>query len=115
MQPWTSAALAICTLVSACGDGAAQAPRPVSANEAAAALQAIAAAGGHVSTGSARSSVNAASPTQCNAPGTQFVEARVGKVSDAERGGSVCLNRSRGWDKWISASVKLPPGLAAAS
>jgi len=30
------------------------------------------------------------------------------------RGGSVCLNRFRGWDKWISASVMLRPGLAAA-
>jgi len=31
-----------------------------------------------------------------------------------DRGGSVCLNRFRGWDKWISASVMLRPGLAAA-
>ena len=31
------------------------------------------------------------------------------------RGGSVCLNRFRGLDKWISASVRLRPGLAAAS
>ena len=30
------------------------------------------------------------------------------------RGGSVSLNRFRGWDKWISASVMLRPGLAAA-
>ncbi len=31
-----------------------------------------------------------------------------------ERGGSVGQNRFRGWDKWISASVMLQPGLAAA-
>lgn len=31
-----------------------------------------------------------------------------------DRGGSVCLNRFRGLDKWISASVMLRPGLAAA-
>jgi para-nitrobenzyl esterase len=30
------------------------------------------------------------------------------------RGGSVCLNRFRGLDKWISASVMPRPGLAAA-
>ena len=30
------------------------------------------------------------------------------------RSGSVSLNRFRGWDKWISASVMLRPGLAAA-
>jgi len=30
------------------------------------------------------------------------------------RGGSVSLNGIRGWDKWISASVMPPPGLAAA-
>jgi hypothetical protein len=70
-------------MVSACGDGAAQAP-PVSPRELAGARQAIAAAGGHISTGPAVSGVNAASPTKCNAPGTQFVEARVGTVSDAE-------------------------------
>jgi len=32
----------------------------------------------------------------------------------AARGGSVCLNRFRGLAKWISASVMLRPGLAAA-
>ena len=32
----------------------------------------------------------------------------------AGRSGSVSLNRFRGWDKWISASVMLRPGLAAA-
>jgi hypothetical protein len=79
-------ALAICTVVSACGDGAAQAPQPASASELAAARQAIAAAGGHVSTGVAASGVNASSPTKCNAPGTQFVEARVGMVVDDDGG-----------------------------
>jgi hypothetical protein len=79
-------AFAICTVVSACGDGAAQAPKPASAGELAAARQVVTAAGGHVSTGVAGSGVNAASPTHCNAPGTQFVEARVGTVTDDEGG-----------------------------
>ena len=77
---------AFCTVVSACGDGTAQAPQPPSASELAAARQAIAGAGGHVSNGVAASDVNAASPTKCNAPGTQFVEARVGMVADDEGG-----------------------------
>jgi hypothetical protein len=50
------------------------------------ARQAIAAAGGHVSTGSAATGVNAGSPTTCNSPGARFVEARVGTVVD-EGGG----------------------------
>lgn len=79
-------AFAIFTLVAACGKVAAQAPATASASDLAAARQAIAAAGGHVSTGSAASGVNAGSPTKCNAPGTQFVEARVGTVTDAEGG-----------------------------
>jgi hypothetical protein len=37
-----------------------------------------------------------------------------GKITAEDRGGSVCLNRFRRWDKWISASVMLRPGLAAA-
>ena len=42
----------------------------------------------------------------------------IGEVETGEgsegRSGSVSLNRFRGWDKWISASVMLRPGLAAA-
>jgi len=37
-----------------------------------------------------------------------------GKLVCENRGGSVSLNRLRGLDKWISASVMLRPGLAAA-
>ena len=37
-----------------------------------------------------------------------------GLKTDKVRGGLVSLNRFRGWDKWISASVMLRPGLAAA-
>jgi len=36
------------------------------------------------------------------------------KLWNDQRGGSVSLNRFRGWGKWISASFMLPPGLAAA-
>jgi len=86
MKICAAVAFAICTLVAACGDGAAQAPQAVSASEAAAARQAVAAAGGHVSTGGAVSGVNAGSPAKCNAAGTQFVEARVGTVTDDEGG-----------------------------
>lgn len=86
MKTCTALAFAICTVLSACGDSAAQAPQPASASELAAARQAIAAAGGHVSTGAAASGVNASSPTKCNAPGTQFAEARVGAVADDQGG-----------------------------
>ncbi len=80
----TAAAIAVCIMVSACGESAAQAPPPVSADELAAARLAVIAAGGHVSTGRAVAGVNASSPTKCNAPGTQFVEARTGTVKDNE-------------------------------
>jgi hypothetical protein len=79
-------AFAIFTLVAACGDVTAQAPPTPSASDLAAAWQAIAAAGGHVSTGSAASGVNAGSPTKCDAAGPKFVEARVGTVTDDEGG-----------------------------
>lgn len=86
MKRCAALAFAICTLLSACGDGAAEAPQPASASAVAAARQAIAAAGGHVSTGPAASGVNAGSPTKCNDPGTQFVEARTGRITDEEGG-----------------------------